>query len=86
MEYIGGARKKSFISKPAFKYLIGGIAVLGAVAAYFKVEADNNYDKYLDTRDKKYLDKTDSYDLISGISFGALQINLGFLAYMLLSD
>lgn len=86
LEYQGGEKKISFMKTPVFKYLIVGAAVLGATAAYFKLEADKNYDKYLETKDGNYLDKTDSYDLISGVSMGALQINLGVLAYLLLSD
>lgn len=86
LEYLGREKKISFMKTPAFKYLIAGAAVLGAAAVYFKLEADKNYDKYLESGDKSYLNKTDSYDIISGVSMGALQINLGVMAYLFLTD
>ncbi|MBU0558385.1 MAG: PEGA domain-containing protein [Bacteroidetes bacterium] len=64
-----------------FKVLFGSAVILGSTAAYLKIEADRNYDKYLETQDKKYLNTVNSLDLYSGIAFGALQINFGVLIY-----
>lgn len=86
LEFTGKAEEKSFYQKPVFKYLLGGIVVLGAATAYLKLKADNSFSDYQRTGDNSYLDDTHKYDLLSGISFGALQINLGFLIYYFLSD
>lgn len=70
-----------------FKLLIGGIVVFGGVAAYFKLEADDYFVEYERTGSSSALDKTDTYDLVSGISFGMMQLNVGYLIYrLILSD
>lgn len=86
LEFIGKPPRESFISSPWFKVLLGTAVALGATAAHYKIQADKEYDQYLDTSDKKFLDQTDQYDLYSGIAFGALQINFGVLIYILLTD
>jgi len=69
-----------------FKILIGTSAVLGATAAYFKINADKKYDEYLSTGDKEILKKVNRLDLYSGIAFGLLQINFGYLIYKFLLE
>ena len=86
LKFVGTEQKQLFRNTPWFKVLLGTALVLGGTAAYYKIEADNNYDRYLETNDQQYLDKTDSYDTISGLAFGVLQINFGFILYYLLSD
>lgn len=86
LKFIGHEEQVSFFKKPVFKYLMGGIVVLGAATAYLKIKADNNFSDYQRTADKSYLDQTHKYDLLSGITFGALQVNLGFLIYYFLTD
>ncbi len=83
----GGRQEgKSFYERPVFKYLIGGILVLGAATAYFKIKADNAFSDYQQTQNQTSLDSTHRYDLVSGIAFGALQINLGILIYHFLTE
>lgn len=86
LQFTGKPAEESFYKKPVFKYLLGGIVVLGAATAYLKIKADNSFRDYQRTDDNSYLDDTHKYDLLSGITFGALQINLGFLIYYFLSD
>ncbi len=67
-------------------YLTSSAAVLsGAVAAYFKIQADNMYDEFERTGDQSALDKVKRYDTVSGIALGVCEINIGLLAYILLS-
>ena len=77
---------ESFFNSSTFKILLGSAAVLGGVAAYFKNKADNKYDDYLQTKDQSLLDTVDRLDLYSGIFFGLLQINFGYLIYKFLTD
>ncbi len=85
-EYINKNRTESFFSSGTFKILIGSAAVLGGVAAYFKIKADRKYDDYLQTKNRSTLDEVDRLDLYSGIAFGLLQINFGYLIYKFLTD
>jgi len=78
--------KESFFEKDLFKYLIGSIVVLGGTTAYFKLKADNRFDEYQITGERALLDEVDRYDLISGITFTALQINFGILIYYFLNE
>lgn len=75
-----------FIDSDLFYILVGSAVVFGSTAAYFKLESDKNYDRYLETNNKKLLSKTDRYDLYSGIALGVLEINFGFLIYKFLTD
>lgn len=76
----------TFVKSPWFKVLLGTAAVIGTVAAYYKIQADKSYDIYLTNRSSATLDEVNRYDAISGIALGALQINFGVLLYLLLSD
>lgn len=78
--------KENFFSSTTFKILASGIFLLGGTTAYFKLQADDYFDKYRQTGEKKYLDKTDQYDLISGISFVLFQIDFGFIIYKVLTQ
>lgn len=83
----GYAKKnENFFSSYTFKILLGSAAVLGGVAAYFKIQADKKYDDYLKSKNQSLLDDIDRLDLYSGISFGLLQINFGYLIYKFLTD
>ncbi len=86
LNFIGSLKDGNFFEKNAFKMLVAGIVALGGVSAYFKIKADKNFDNYESTGTKYYLDQTHKFDLISGISFGALQVGFGFLIYYFLSD
>jgi len=86
MNYSGQEKEKSFFEKDIFKILTAGIVVLGGATAYFKIKADNKFEEYEFSGNSKLLDETRKYDLISGITFGALQINFGLLLYYFLSE
>jgi hypothetical protein len=86
LNFIGSVKDGNFFEQNLFKILVGGIVALGGVSAYYKIKADDNFDNYESTGDKYYLDQTHKYDLISGITFGALQVGFGFLIYYFLSD
>ncbi|MCF8260443.1 MAG: hypothetical protein K9J12_06690 [Melioribacteraceae bacterium] len=75
-----------FVDSNQFLYLVASAAILGVSAAYFKVNADNKYDEYLSTKNSSFLDETERLDLISGISFAALQLNIGYIVYKLIAD
>jgi hypothetical protein len=78
--------EENFYRKPVFKIITGSVVVLGAVSAYFKLKADRHYENYRNSGSRSELNSTRKYDLISGLSFGALQINLGILIYHFLKD
>lgn len=86
LEFIGVQKEKSFFTSTTFKVLAGSALTLGVASAYFKLKADNKFDEYKLNKDKLLLDQTNKYDLISGITFTALQINLGFIIYKLFSE
>lgn len=81
LEKIQLENSESFFKTNLFKILIGGAVVLGTVAAYFKIDADKSYEQYQITGDENFLTQTRRKDLISGISFGLMQLNFGFLIY-----
>ncbi|MBA4405801.1 hypothetical protein C0389_00860 [bacterium] len=78
--------EESFFKSGTFKILLGSAAVLGGIAAYFKIQADKKYDDYLQSKNQSMLDEVDRLDMVSGISFGLLQINFGYLIYKFLTD
>jgi hypothetical protein len=86
LDYIGEEPRESFFEGTLFKVLVGSAVLLGASAAYLKLEADKKFDEYLITGDKKLLDQTNRYDVLSGVSFVAMQINFGFIMYLFLTD
>lgn len=86
LDFIGEVKGESFIDGTLFKVLIGTAIALGATTAYFKLQADEKFEQYQITGDPALLDETDKLDVISGVSFVALQINFGVIIYMFLSD
>lgn len=86
LDFIGKIKETSFYEQDLFKYLLAGIVVLGGTTAYFKLKADEKFEEYEITGDQKLLDQTENYDLISGITFTALQINFGVLIYFFLNE
>jgi hypothetical protein len=86
LDFIGAKRSGSFYESTIFKVLVGTAIALGAATAYFKLEADNRFEEYRVTGDPELLDQTDKLDIISGVSFVALQINFGLIVYLFLSD
>jgi len=79
-------KKESFIDSDLFLIVVGSAVAFGTAAAYFKLESDNSYDNYLTTKDKKFKDKTDRYDIYSGVALGVMELNVGFLIYKFLTD
>jgi len=86
LDYVGEEQKGSFFEGTLFKVLVGSAVLLGASTAYIKLEADKKFDEYLITSDKKLLDETNRLDVISGVTFVAMQINFGFILYLFLTD
>jgi hypothetical protein len=86
MNFNGENLEKSFIERNIFKILTAGIIVLGGTTAYFKLKADDKYEEYIFSGDPELLNDTRKYDLISGITFVALQITFGLLLYFFLTD
>jgi hypothetical protein len=86
LDFIGEKNDGSFYESTIFKVLVGTAVALGAATAYFKLEADNRFDEYKVTGDPDLLKQTDRLDVISGVSFVALQLNFGLIIYLFLSD
>jgi hypothetical protein len=86
LDFIGDENDGSFYESTIFKVLVGTAMALGAATAYFKLEADNRFEEYKITGDPELLNQTDRLDVISGVSFVALQINFGLIIYLFLSD
>jgi hypothetical protein len=70
-----------FFKSITFKVLLGSAVLLGGSAAYFKIKGDKKYESYLINKDNSTLNEVNRYDLYSGIAFGLLQINFGYLLY-----
>ena len=86
LNFQGSYEMEEFSESVYFKILIGTAIALGATTAYLKIQADQKFDKYNETKDRKILDDVDRYDLYSGISLGMLQINIGYLIYRFVFD
>lgn len=86
LQFIGENKTTSFYESALFKVLTGTLIALGATTAYYKLEADKTFDEYQITGDPALQEKTEKYDLISGVTFVALQINFGFILYFFLAD
>lgn len=86
LNFNGQPKEESFFSTNTFYVLTGTAVLLGAITAHYKLKADDKFDEYKLTKNKNLLDETDRYDLISGITFTAMQINIGFILYKLLSE
>ena len=86
LDYLGAEPKVNFVSSIWFKFLIGSAIAFGATTAYYKLEADEKYGEYQITGDPELLEETDKYDIISGVTFVAMQINFGLIIYFLLTE
>lgn len=86
LTFSGELKKENFYNTMLFKILAGTAIALGATTAYYKLEADRKFDEYQVTGDPELLNQTDRFDIISGVTFVALQINVGLIIYFFLSD
>ena len=86
LDYIGNGENQSFYGSPKFLVLVGTAIALGAATAYYKLKADDKFDEYQITGNPDLLDETDRYDLISGITFTAMQIDFGAIIYFFLTE
>lgn len=86
LKFIGDKKEKSFFYSTEFQILAGSALVLGGLSAYYKLKADDAFDDYQFTGDKAMLDKTNDFDVVSGITFTALQINFGYILYRFLTE
>lgn len=86
LDFNGIIKSEPFVNTTMFKVLTGSAIVLGAVTAYFKLKADDKFDEYRFSGDKKFLDDTNRYDTISGISLALFQINFGYIIYRFLAE
>ena len=86
LEFVGQENSTRFYNTALFKVLVGTAIALGATTAYYKLEADKKFDEYQITGDQALLDQTDKYDVISGVTFVAMQINFGLILYLFLAD
>ena len=83
--------KKASRLQPSYENIwapVLAISISGAVSAYYKLEANNAYERYNKSIDRaqiqKYYDLTREYDTYSAISFVFLQASFGWLTYKLL--
>jgi hypothetical protein len=86
LDFIGKEKEKKFFEAPWSKILIGTAVALGAATAYIKLKADDKFEEYQITGDPALLDETDRLDIISGATFVALQVNVGLVIYLFMSD
>ncbi|MGK9475876.1 hypothetical protein [Melioribacter sp. OK-6-Me] len=86
LEVLPERQKARFSSSTNFKLLMASSLLLGGIAAYFKLRADSIYEDYLRSGDNELYEKVNRYDIYSGIAFGLLQINFGYLFYKLLTE
>ena len=85
--------EKALVRRGARKKIIIGLTstfglVSGAMAFYFKSEADGAYDKYLRAGNpddmNHYYDRARLYDRWTGAAFASLQLDLGLTIFILL--
>ncbi|MCL6495546.1 MAG: hypothetical protein K6T54_12305 [Ignavibacterium sp.] len=86
LDFNGKIKSEPFVNTTLFKVLTGSAIALGAVTAYFKLKADDKFDEYRFSGNKKFLDETNKYDTISGISLALFQINFGYIIYRFLAE
>ena len=58
----------------------------GVLSAYFKVQANHNFDSYSNTGNNALLSKTHTQDRISGTALVVTEVSFAVLSYLLLSD
>jgi hypothetical protein len=78
---------KSFNKKGEIPIYIsaGGAVLAGAVAAYFKIKADNRYSDYQRTGDSVTLERVKSFDKAAGVSLFVAEMSLILFSYLLIS-
>jgi hypothetical protein len=86
LEFTGTNKKEHFVDSPWFTVLLSSTVLFGATAVYYKIQADQKYDRYKISMDRNLLKDIDRYDLYSGIAFGLLQFNFGYLIYEFLFE
>lgn len=86
LKFIGNHKEESFFYSTTFQILAGTALVLGAASAYYKLKADDAFDEYQFRGNKDKLDETNTYDVVSGVTFTALQINFGYILYRFLTE
>lgn len=65
---------------------VSSAVLAGAMAAYWKLRADDVYKEYQRTGDTGRLHRVHNLDLASGIALGLSQVSLAFLTYLLVSE
>lgn len=86
LRFDGEVPKKEFYGSTLFTVLLGSAIALGAATAYYKLEADDLYEKYKVTGDPGLVDNIDHYDNISAGTFIAMEICVGALIYFFLAN
>lgn len=86
LEFNGTIKSEPFVKTTLFKVLTSSAIALGAITAYFKLKADDKFDEYRFSGNKKFLDETNRYDTISGVSLALFQINFGYIIYRFLAE
>jgi len=86
LEYIGEPPKEQFYGSALFTILLGTAIALGATTAYLKLEADDNYEEYIITGDPELLEQVDSYDVSSGATLVAFELNVALIIYLFLAE
>jgi PEGA domain len=86
LDFIGTSQSTEFYGSTKFLILAGAAIALGAATAYYKLKADDKFDEYQITGQRNLLDQTNKLDLISGITFTAMQIDFGAIIYFFLTE
>ncbi len=86
LRFDGEAPNKEFYGSTLFTVLLGTAIALGAATAYYKLEADDLYEKYKITGDPGLVDNIDHYDGQSAGTFIAMEICVGTLIYFFLTN
>jgi hypothetical protein len=69
------------------QYVSGATMIVsGALSAYLKTHADNDFDKYVATRDPNLLASTRRLDRWAGVSLFVGEISFGVLTYLFVSE
>ena len=86
LKYIGEPPKEPFYGSALFTILLGTAIALGATTAYLKLEADDNFEQYLITGDPELLEQVDNYDVSSGATLVAFELNVALIIFLFLAE
>jgi len=86
LKYIGEPAREQFYGSALFTILLGTAIALGATTAYLKLEADDNFEQYLVTGDPELLEQVDSYDVSSGATLVAFELNVALIIFLFLAE